>query len=137
MKNSSLEFKVQYSDTDSYKVAWHGSYLRWMEAGRVDWLYLNGVDIKELDEKYNIVMPVVELNIKYKQSARLLEDIVVNTKVIEITNLYIVFEQEIINKKTGVILTAATVQGLCVKEGKVLRNIKTILSEELKNGIFA
>lgn len=137
MKNSSLEFKVQYSDTDSYKVAWHGSYLRWMEAGRVDWLYLNGVDIKELDEKYNIVMPVVELNIKYKQSARLLEDIVVNTKVIEITNLYIVFEQEIINKKTGVILTAATVKGLCVKERKVLRNIKTILSEELKNGIFA
>lgn len=137
MKNSSLEFKVQYSDTDSYKVAWHGSYLRWMEAGRVDWLYLNGVDIKELDEKYNIVMPVVELNIKYKQSARLLEDIVVNTKVIEITNLYIVFEQEIINKKTGVILTTATVKGLCVKEGKVLRNIKTILSEELKNGIFA
>ncbi len=137
MKNSSLEFKVQYSDTDSYKVAWHGSYLRWMEAGRVDWLYLNGVDIKELDEKYNIVMPVVELNIKYKQSARLLEDIVVNTKVIEITNLYIVFEQEIINKKTGIILTAATVKGLCVKEGKVLRNIKTILSEELKNGIFA
>ena len=137
MKNSSLEFKVQYSDTDSYKVAWHGSYLRWMEAGRVDWLYLNAVDIKELDEKYNIVMPVVELNIKYKQSARLLEDIVVNTKVIEITNLYIVFEQEIINKKTGVILTAATVKGLCVKEGKVLRNIKTILSEELKNGIFA
>ncbi|HIS54485.1 TPA: acyl-CoA thioesterase [Candidatus Galligastranaerophilus gallistercoris] len=137
MKNSSLEFKVQYSDTDSYKVAWHGSYLRWMEAGRVDWLYLNGVDIKELDEKYNIVMPVVELNIKYKQSARLLEDIVVNTKVIEITNLYIVFEQEIMNKKTGIILTAATVKGLCVKEGKVLRNIKTILSEELKNGIFA
>ena len=137
MKNSSLEFKVQYSDPDSYKVAWHGSYLRWMEAGRVDWLYLNGVDIKELDEKYNIVMPVVELNIKYKQSARLLEDIVVNTNVIEITNLYIVFEQEIINKKTGIILTAATVKGLCVKEGKVLRNIKTILSEELKNGIFA
>ena len=137
MKNSSLEFKVQYSDTDSYKVAWHGSYLRWMEAGRVDWPYLKGVDIKELDEKYNIVMPVVELNIKYKQSARLLEDIVVNTKVIEITNLYIVLEQEIINKKTGVILTAATVKGLCVKEGKVLRNIKTILSEELKNGIFA
>ena len=137
MKNSSLEFKVQYSDTDSYKVAWHGSYLRCMEAGRVDWLYLNGVDLKDLDENYILLLPVVELNIKYKQSARLLEDIVVNTKVIEITNLYIVFEQEIINKKTGVILTAATVKGLCVKEGKVLRNIKTILSEELKNGIFA
>ena len=49
MTKSSLEFKVQYSDTDSYKVAWHGRYLRWMEAGRVDWLYLIGVDIKKWD----------------------------------------------------------------------------------------
>ena len=32
--DSTLNFKVQYSDTDAYKVAWHGSYLRWMEAGR-------------------------------------------------------------------------------------------------------
>ena len=127
MINSSLEFKVQYSDTDSYKVAWHGSYLRWMEAGRVDWLYLNGVDIKELDEKFNIVMPVIELDIKYKHSARLLEDIIVNTKVLEITNLYIVFEQTIIHKNTNTLLTTATVKGLCVKDGKALRHLKDIL----------
>ena len=77
MTKSSLEFKVQYSDTDSYKVAWHGSYLRWMEAGRVDWLYLIGVDIKKLDEDFNTVMPVVDLQIKYLKSAKLLEDVIV------------------------------------------------------------
>ncbi len=130
MTKSSLEFKVQYSDTDSYKVAWHGSYLRWMEAGRVDWLYLIGVDIKKLDEDFNTVMPVVDLQIKYHRSAKLLEDVIVETTVDEITNLYIIFDQKVINKKTNEILTTAKVKGVAVKEGKLLRNLKTLLNKE-------
>ncbi|HIT55367.1 TPA: acyl-CoA thioesterase [Candidatus Galligastranaerophilus intestinigallinarum] len=130
MTKSSLEFKVQYSDTDSYKVAWHGSYLRWMEAGRVDWLYLIGVDIKKLDEDFNTVMPVVDLQIKYLKSAKLLEDVIVETTVDEITNLYIIFDQKVINKKTNEILTTAKVKGVAVKEGKLLRNLKTLLNKE-------
>lgn len=130
MTKSSLEFKVQYSDTDSYKVAWHGSYLRWMEAGRVDWLYLIGVDIKKLDEDFNTVMPVVDLQIKYHRSAKLLEDVIVETTVDEITNLYIIFDQKVINKKTNEILTRAKVKGVAVKEGKLLRNLKTLLNKE-------
>lgn len=130
MTKSSLEFKVQYSDTDSYKVAWHGSYLRWMEAGRVDWLYLIGVDIKKLDEDFNTVMPVVDLQIKYLKSAKLLEDVIVETTVDEITNLYIIFDQKVINKKTNEILTRAKVKGVAVKEGKILRNLKTLLNKE-------
>lgn len=130
MTKSSLEFKVQYSDTDSYKVAWHGSYLRWMEAGRVDWLYLIGVDIKKLDEDFNTVMPVVGLQIKYHRSAKLLEDVIVETTVDEITNLYIIFDQKVINKKTNEILTTAKVKGVAVKEGKLLRNLKTLLNKE-------
>lgn len=130
MTKSSLEFKVQYSDTDSYKVAWHGSYLRWMEAGRVDWLYLIGVDIKKLDEDFNTVMPIVDLQIKYHRSAKLLEDVIVETTVDEITNLYIIFDQKVINKKTNEILTTAKVKGVAVKEGKLLRNLKTLLNKE-------
>ncbi len=130
MIQSNLNFKVQYADTDSYKVAWHGSYLRWMEAGRVDWLYLNGVNIKKLDENSGIVMPVVELEIKYKQSAKLLEDIVVKTEVVEITNLYIVFNQTVINRETQKILTTARVKGVALKGGRPLRNLKEILNKE-------
>ena len=31
-----FETKVYYADTDAYGVVWHGTYLRWMEKGRVD-----------------------------------------------------------------------------------------------------
>lgn len=129
MIESILNFKVQYADTDAYKVAWHGSYLRWMEAGRVDLLYLNGVDIKELDEKEGIVMPVVDISIKYKQSARLLDDVTVKTKVVEISNPYVIFEQTIENKE-GLVYTSATVKGVAVQNGKIVRNLKKILKEE-------
>ncbi len=40
-----LEYKVQYADTDAYGVVWHGTYLRWMEAGRVEWLFSKGVEL--------------------------------------------------------------------------------------------
>lgn len=124
---SILKFKVNYADTDAYKVAWHGSYLRWMEEGRVDVLSLYGVDIKKLDEDFGIVMPIVELNIKYKQSARLLDTVVVKTKLIEITNVYAVFEQ-VVESEEGNIYTTATVKGVGIKEGKIIRNLKDILN---------
>ena len=132
MKSSTLYYTVHYADTDAYKVAWHGSYLRWMEAGRVDLLYKNNIDIKELDEKYNIVMPIIELDIKYKQSAKLLDEIVVETKVIEHNNLYMTFEQVIKNKNTNAILTTATVKGVAVQThtGKIFRGLQKIVNGE-------
>ena len=31
------EFRVYYADTDAYGVVWHGTYLRWLEAGRIEY----------------------------------------------------------------------------------------------------
>ena len=60
----------------------------------------------------------------------LIEDVIVETTVDEITNLYIIFDQKVINKKTNEILTRAKVKGVAVKEGKLLRNLKTLLNKE-------
>ena len=76
-----LEYKVQYADTDAYGVVWHGTYLRWMEAGRVEWLFSKGVRIDELARDFGIVMPVVDINIKYKFPAKLLNNVIVSTTV--------------------------------------------------------
>ena len=128
MENSTLNFKVQYADTDAYKVAWHGSYLRWMEAGRVDLLYKNNIDIKKLEEEQNIVMPVVEINIKYRQSAMLMDEIILETSIIEKNNVYVIFEQ-IIKNAEGKVLTKATVKGVGIKNGKIMTNLLEIIGE--------
>lgn len=127
MMETSINFIVNYADTDAYKVAWHGSYLRWMEAGRVDFLYKNGIDIKKLDEEENIVMPVVEINIKYKQSAKLMDKIIVKTKVTEKTKYYVVFEQTI-EGFDNTVFAKATVKGVGIKDNKLMRDITDIFN---------
>ena len=49
MKNI-FEQRVFYSDTDSYGVVWHGSYLRWLEMGRVYWTEMKGLSLIDLVE---------------------------------------------------------------------------------------
>ena len=96
-----IEYKVQYADTDAYGVVWHGTYLRWMEAGRVEWLFQNGIRIDEMARDFGIVMPVVEINIKYKYPAKLMNNVVVSTVVKSFTCASVTFEQVIKIKETG------------------------------------
>ena len=49
------EVRVYYADTDAYQVVWHGAYLRWMEASRVELTNLLGLDLKQLQETGDIL----------------------------------------------------------------------------------
>ncbi len=123
-----LEYKVQYADTDAYGVVWHGTYLRWMEAGRVEWLFQNGIRIDELARDFGIVMPVVDINIKYKFSAKLMDNVTVNTIVKAHTNASVTFEQIVKIKETGKICTVAEVKATALdRDGKVMRDIAGLI----------
>ena len=123
-----LEYKVQYADTDAYGVVWHGTYLRWMEAGRVEWLFENGIRIDELARDFGIVMPVVEINIKYKYPAKLMNNVIISTIVKAHTSASVTFEQVIKIKETGKICTVAEVKATALdKNGKVMRDIAGLI----------
>jgi len=129
---TNLEYKVQYADTDAYGVVWHGTYLRWMEAGRVEWLFANGVRIDELARDFGIVMPVVDINIKYKFSAKLLNNVIVSTIVKEHTAASVTFYQVVKIKETGKVCTAAEVRATAIdKNGKIIRDLAGLIG--LKN----
>ena len=81
MKNT-FEQKVYYSDTDSYGVVWHGSYLRWLKMGRVNWCEDLGFNLVDL-ENQDIVMPVTNLNVKYKLGAKLNDILTIETELVE------------------------------------------------------
>ena len=97
MKNY-LEHKVYYSDTDAYGVVWHGSYLRWMEMGRVELCEQAGLNLINL-EKMDIAMPVTNMNVRYKASARLDDDIIIETWIEKFNSLSVTFGQLIKSKK--------------------------------------
>lgn len=118
-----FEQKVYFSDTDNYGVVWHGSYLRWMEMGRIELCALLGYTLKELEEM-DILLPVSSINIKYKASAKLEDIVVVETEVSEFTGLTATFRQIIKSKETGKIFISADVVIVAVhQDAKLYRRI--------------
>ncbi len=121
--------KVFYSDTDSYGVVWHGSYLRWLEMGRVLFCEQKGYKLSELEEK-DIVLPVFELNIKYKQSAHLEDILTIETEIVDCSKFSLTFKQIILESKSRKILVEAIVKVVAInKQGKLYRTLPRELVE--------
>lgn len=124
-----FEQKVFYADTDAYGVVWHGSYLRWLEMGRVFWCEALGYNLSELKEN-DIVLPVVNLNIRYKSSAKLDDNLIIETYVCAFNNLSVTFKQTIRNKETGKIFIEAEVEVVAINNnGRLYRKMPSVLAE--------
>lgn len=127
--------RVYYGDTDAYGVVWHGTYLKWMEAARVEFCTNIGIDLVEL---YNndIAIPVTNINIRYKSSAKLDERILVETSVTKLTQLSVTFTQIIKNELSGNVYTIAEVDVVAVhNNGKLYRRLPDCLKEKLERNI--
>ena len=127
--------KVYYADTDAYGVVWHGTYLRWMEKGRVLFCDELGLDLVEL-KKNDIAIPVANINIRYKSSAKLDEKFSVLTKVTRITPFSVTFNQVIMNAETEQIYTDSDVVVVAVTNaGKLYRRLPDMIKEKFNEDI--
>lgn len=64
-----LARRVLPQHTDHAGVMWHGTYLAWLEEARVEALQQAGLAYAELSAR-GLELPVVNLNIDYRQSLR-------------------------------------------------------------------
>ena len=124
-----FEQKVFYADTDAYGVVWHGSYLRWLEMGRVLWCEANGHRLQEL-EAQNIVLPVTNLNIRYKRSARLDDKLSIHTWISAFNGTSVTFSQEIYANGSNkpYIVADVEVVAITADEGKLYRKMPEVLA---------
>jgi len=134
MKHS-FEQKVYYSDTDAYGVVWHGSYLRWLEMGRVELCEMMGHNLIDLQEQ-NITLPVVNLNVRYKASAKLNDEIIIETSIQKYNALSVTFEQKIKNKNSDKTFVEAAVDVVAIdNNGKLYRKMPQILTDAFEKAV--
>lgn len=128
--------KVYYSDTDAYGVVWHGSYLRWLEKGRVLFCEDLGLNLVDLS-KQDIVLPVTSMNIKYKASAKLNDDISVSTKIVKRTPLSVTFLQTVTDAETGRLFVQAEVDIVAISNaGKLYRRLPEVLDNAFSGDVI-
>lgn len=130
-----FEQKVFYSDTDAYGVVWHGAYLRWLEMGRVFWCEQAGHNLVDLKNQ-DIVLPVTNLNVRYKKSARLNDEIIIETFIAKFNNLSVTFRQVIKSKGTGKTFVEADVDVVAISnDGKLYRRMPAALAQTFEKEI--
>jgi len=76
-----INHRVRYSDTDRMDMVYHGSYVPMLEAARVDTLREVGWVYSEMEKK-GILLPVINLNIRYKMPARYDQILRIETHVV-------------------------------------------------------
>lgn len=125
--------KTYHYDTDCYNVVWHGAYLKWFEIGRIELSQMAGIDFKVLDEM-GIMMPVVELNCRYKSPGRLLDELSITTELKELKTASVTFSHIIININTGnLILKADSTAVTTNRQGKLFKKMPDYLYKNYKN----
>ena len=131
-----FEQRVFYADTVCYGVVWHGAYLRWLERGRVELCEMFGHDLAEL-KKQDILLPVVNLNIRYKMSAKLNDEIVIETEITKFNGFTVTFKQYIKSKETGKTYIEADVDVVAISDstGKLYRRMPENLARSFEEAL--
>jgi acyl-CoA thioester hydrolase len=71
--------RVRYAETDQMGVVYHANYLVWFEVGRVEMLRELGFAYQSLEAEEDCVLPVVEVNCRYRAPARYDEELELRT----------------------------------------------------------
>ncbi|MBO8171865.1 MAG: acyl-CoA thioesterase [Bacillaceae bacterium] len=91
---SETTVKVRYQETDQMGVVYHANYLVWFEVGRTHFIRELGIPYSVLEQK-NILLPVLEANCKYKIPARYEDELVVRTRLAELSPARLRFDYDI------------------------------------------
>ena len=98
-----FERNINYYELDGMNVVHHSNYIRYMEEARIYLLDKIGLPYKKIEDN-GIMIPVLEVNYKYKNPAKFGDTIVVKVNISEFDGIRLKMQYEITNKETGKLL---------------------------------
>jgi acyl-CoA thioester hydrolase len=129
-----LPLRVYFEDTDFSGLVYHGSYVRWCERGRSDFLRLIGDDHRALIDgsagREPAAFVVRRMHLEFLKPARIDEILEVTTRVKETTAATLTLDQRVARGDTQ-LFTAEVMVVLISASGKPLR-LSTALRDALQ-----
>lgn len=133
-----LPVRIYFEDTDFSGVVYHGSYIRFMERGRSDFVRLLGVAHTALDAGDHgepLVFAVHRIDIGYFKPARIDDLVHVTTMVRNVTGARLILNQTV--TRDGERLTDAEVTIVLVNRDGRARRIPDSVRDTLHNAAVA
>jgi acyl-CoA thioester hydrolase len=76
--------RVYWEDTDAGGIVFYANYLKFFERARTEWLRSRGIEQHEMRTATGGMFVVSEVNVRYLQSARLDDELIVTATPLEI-----------------------------------------------------
>jgi acyl-CoA thioester hydrolase len=119
-----LAVRVYFEDTDAGGIAYHGSYVRWCERGRSDYLRLLGTDARRLIDGSDSLEPagfiVRRMTFDFLRPARMDDVLEITTTILEIGGASVKLAQ-VITSEGRTVCEAEVVLVLVSVTGRPLR----------------
>jgi acyl-CoA thioester hydrolase len=102
---SDTQIRVRYAETDQMGVVYYGNYAQYFEVARAESIRQLGYTYKDMEDS-GIIMPVVEMHVKFIRPARYDELLSIRSIVKELPSGHrIDFHQEVYNEKKKLLTT--------------------------------
>lgn len=132
MLSTTISLRVRYGETDQMGIVYHGSYPAYLEVARIEFFREIGLPYKELEEK-GIMLPVVDLYIKYIKPAYYDDLLKIETRIDEIpTGVRFRFDYIVRNAKDEIITQGYSILAFIDKESRRPVRCPKYLTEKLK-----
>ena len=104
------KLRVEYHHTDQMGIVHHSNYIKFFEAARTEWLRAAGLTYAEM-ERRGVMMPIVDVQIKYRQPAYYDEMLSITTSVRELPMARMTFYYEIRGEDSRDVASGMTTLG--------------------------
>ena len=99
--------RVYFEDTDAGGVVYHARYLNFFERARTEMLRAMGVSQTELREKHGYIWVVLDMAVKFKQAARLDDELLVTAQLQWVKGVRQGFRQEMTRQSDNAVVATA------------------------------
>lgn len=87
--------RVRFCETDQMGILHHATHLAYFEAARVEYMRRRGLEWRAWAHR-GVHLPVLEVNLRYRKTARFDETLVVETRLQELTRIRVRFSYSIL-----------------------------------------
>ena len=98
MFSATTQIRVRYAETDQMRYVYYGNYPQYYEVGRAEAIRDLGFTYKQLED-LGVMMPVVEMSIRYFRPAFYDDLLTIKTTLHELPKSKVQFHHEIFNEK--------------------------------------
>ena len=120
MQTHKTSIRVRYEETDRMGVAYYGKYLTWFEVARTDFFRKSGLSYRELEEKNELRLMVVDAKCTYKSPATYDDELNIETSIGKVKNTSMVFSYKIFRDRT-LVATGETSHVFTNKNGRPIK----------------